>query len=315
MRALIVPEPGAEPVLGDLPVPIVTDGTVLVRVQAAALNPIDNVIAAGLLAGSMPHKYPVVLGRDVAGVVEAVGDGVDHVSVGDAVLGQVLLTPPIHEGSLAEFALVSATAVTPRPAGLDPVRAAALPLGASSAVAAIDAVEPEAGQVVLVNGATGGVGVFAVQMLASRSVTVLATGRPDDVERLTALGATAVYDRAVSPVAAQVRADYPDGVDALINLAGRTNDDVPTGAVRRGGKVATLTGSPDADAIAAAGLTGGTVWASPIRDVVGPLAEQAAAGDFEVVVNVVLPLAQALDGLTALGAGHARGKTVVVISD
>ena len=133
MRALNVPESGAQPVVSDLPVPQVTDGTVLVRVKSAALNAIDNSLATGAMAAMLPHAYPLVVGRDAAGVVEAVGEGVDHVAVGDEVLGHVLLAPPVQAGTIAEYALFPAAAVTPKPAALDFVTAAALPLAGSAA--------------------------------------------------------------------------------------------------------------------------------------------------------------------------------------
>ena len=120
MRALHVPAAGEQPQLSDIPTPEPTEGTVLVRVKAAGLNPIDNAVAAGFLTQmGLPHEYPVIIGRDAAGVVEAVGAGVDHVAVGDEVLGHVLLAPPISAGTLAEYALLPAVAVTPKPAGLD----------------------------------------------------------------------------------------------------------------------------------------------------------------------------------------------------
>ncbi|SFT87726.1 Alcohol dehydrogenase GroES-like domain-containing protein, partial [Geodermatophilus amargosae] len=99
MRALHVPAAGEQPQISDIPTPEPTEGTVLVRVKAAGLNPIDNAVAAGFLTQmGLPHEYPVVIGRDAAGVVEAVGAGVDHVAVGDEVLGHVLLAPPISAG-------------------------------------------------------------------------------------------------------------------------------------------------------------------------------------------------------------------------
>src|SRR5262245_43682581 len=125
MRALNVPAAGGQPELSEVPVPAVAPGTVLVRVKAVGLNPVDNAIAAGLMAGMLPHEYPVVLGRDAAGVVEAVGAGVDHVAAGDEVLGHVLLAPPVQAGTLAEYALLPADAVTAKPAGLDDPTAAA----------------------------------------------------------------------------------------------------------------------------------------------------------------------------------------------
>ncbi len=125
MRALHVPAAGAQPELGDLPTPAPAAGTVLVRVKAAGLNPIDNGIAAGMMAGMMPHEYPLVLGRDAAGIVEAVGSGVDGIAVGDEVIGHVLLAPPIQAGTIAEYAVFPAATVVPKPAGLDFETAAA----------------------------------------------------------------------------------------------------------------------------------------------------------------------------------------------
>jgi NADPH:quinone reductase-like Zn-dependent oxidoreductase len=316
MRALHVPAAGEQPQLADLPTPEATEGTVLIRVKAAGLNPIDNGIAAGFLAQmGMPHEYPVVIGRDAAGVVEAVGAGVDHVAVGDEVLGHVLLAPPISAGTLAEYAVLPAATVTLKPAGLDFTTAAAIPLAGAAAVQSIEAIDPQPGQTVLVNGASGGVGSFAVQLLAARGVTVVATGTAADADRLTALGATTVLDYTAGPVAEQVRAAYPDGVDALVSLYGMDPSGTPIAAVRAGGKVAGVAAVPDEATLAAAGLTGTNVMAAATRDVVGPLAEQAAAGSLEVAVADVLTLDQATEGLGRLATGGAGGKLVVTIED
>ena len=313
MRALHVPAAGEKPQIGDLPTPAVADGAVLIRVRAAALNPIDNVIAAGYLTGMLPHEYPLVLGRDAAGVVQAVGAGVEHVKAGDEVFGHVLLAPPVQAGTLAEYAVLPAATVALKPTGIDFVQAAALPLAATAAAQAVDAIEARSGQTVLVNGASGGVGSYAVQLLAARGVTVIATGT--DTARLTGLGATTVVDRAAGPVAEQVLAAYPGGVDALINLFGNATADVPLAAVRQGGTVSTLTQAPDADAATAAGVTVIAVMAAPVREVTGSLAEQAASGVLKVDVGAVITLDEALDGLTAIAAGNAKGKTVVTFDN
>src|SRR3954452_1844716 len=126
MRALHVPAAGEQPRLSDLPVPEVAEGTVLVRVKAAGLNPVNNAIAAGMLAGMLPHEYPVVLGRDAAGVVEAVGAGVDSVAEGDDVIAHIVMAPPIEAGTLAQYALVPAGRVTTKPAELTFPAAAAI---------------------------------------------------------------------------------------------------------------------------------------------------------------------------------------------
>jgi NADPH:quinone reductase-like Zn-dependent oxidoreductase len=311
MRALHIPAASAQPEFGEVPTPTVTEGTVLIRVKAAGLNPVDNGIAAGMLTQMLPHEYPVVLGRDAAGIVEAVGEGVDHVAVGDEVIGHVLLAPPIQAGTLAEYAVLPAAAVTPKPQSLDFVTAAALPLAGAAAAQAVEAIAPQAGQTVLVNGAGGGVGSFAVQLLAARGVTVIATGTPASAARLRDLGAATVIDRTAGPVVEQVRAAHPDGVDSLVNFAGMSPEDVPAGAVRRGGKIASTTAVPDEQTLAAADLTGSQIMAGPVREVVAPLAEQAAAGTLKVHVSSVVPLEQAAEALGTIAAGKADGKIVV----
>ena len=315
MRAFIVPAAGEQPRLSDIPVPAVTDGQVLVRVKAAGLNALDNIIATGMMAGMLPYQYPVVIGRDAAGVVEAVGRGVDHVRAGDEVLGQVLLAPPIHHGTIAEYALLPAAAVAIKPAALDFVTAAAIPLAAAAAIAAVEAIEPRPGEIVLVHGASGGVGSYAVQMLAAEGVSVITTGAPGDVERLTSLGARTVILYTRGSVADQVQAVYPDGVDALIELVAAKPEDAPFSAVRKGGRVATTTAAADDQTLAAAGLTGGSVSAWPVREVIGPLAGQAAAGELKVDVSTVLPLDRAPEGLATVASGAARGKIVIKIAD
>src|SRR5215203_3961717 len=280
MRALHVPAAGEPPQLSDLPKPEPTEGTVLIKVKAAGLNPFDNSVASGMLSQMVPHEYPVVLGRDAAGVVEAVGPGVDHVAVGDEVIGHVLFAPPIHAGTLAEYAVVPAEAVFAKPADLDFVTAAALPVAGAAAVAA-----------------------------------VVAIGTATDTDRLTDLGATTVVDFTAGPVARQVLDVHPDGVDALIDLVNYSPDGLPLDAVRKGGTVASTMNAADEAALNAAGLTGTNLMANPIQDVLAPLANQAADGTLRVEVATVLPLDQATDGLATLASGHAEGKIVITVTD
>ncbi|MEV6813259.1 NADP-dependent oxidoreductase [Micromonospora sp. NPDC051296] len=315
MRALHVPAAGEPPRLAELPVPAPGEGQVLVRVQAAGLNAIDTSIASGTMAQMMPHAYPLILGRDAAGVVEAVGPGVDDLAPGQEVFGHVLLAPPIQAGTLADDALLPAAAVSPRPAGLDVVTAAALPLAGAAASAAVDAVKPQPRETVLVVGASGGVGSFAVQMLASRGVTVLATGTAADTERLTGLGAATVIDYTTAPVVDQIRAAYPDGIDALIDLVARSTDQLPLSVLRSGGRVASSLGAVNDDALGAAGLTGTNIMARPTREVLSALAEQALAGTLTVDIDTIVPLEQAADGLNTLANRHTSGKIVVKVSD
>ena len=212
---------------------------------------------------------------------------------------------------LITIAIVSQRAVALKPIELDHITAAALPLAGGAASLMAQAIDPQPGQVVLVNGASGGVGRYAVQLLSRRGVTVVATATADDADRMRELGAAQVVDFTAGPVAEQVLALYPDGIDGLINLVGWTLDAVPVDALRAGAAVSSTTQVPDADAIAARGLTGGGIMASPTSDVFGPLAESAARGDLHVDVFRVVALHEALDGLAELASGRSRGKIVV----
>lgn len=315
MRAVHVAASGEQPQLSELPTPELTNDSVLIQVKAAGLNPIDNAVASGAMSEMIPHEYPLVLGRDAAGIVRAVGRDVDHVSVGDEVVGTVPFAGPFREGTLAEFAVLPSKYVVTKPASLDFVTAAAIPLAAAAAAAALEATQAQAGQIALVNGATGGVGGYVVQLLVARGVTVVATGTPADADRLARLGVTTVVDYTTGTVVDQVRDAYPDGVDVLVELVANVAGASPLGAVKTGGRVVSTTGHPDEATLATAGLAGSTIMANPVRDILGPLVEQAAAGTLAIDVTTTLPLEQAVEGLSTLASGTARGKIVITLEN
>ncbi len=189
--------------------------------------------------------------------------------------------------------MLHAATIVPKPAGLDFVTAAAIPLAGAAASQAVDVVDPQPGQVVLINGASGGVGSFAIQLVDARGATVLATGTAEDADRLLNLGAAHVVDYSAGPVADQVRTLYPDGVDALINLAGRVPADLPIGAVRPGGTIASTTTQPEPTDLESAGITSTGIMATPTSLIIAALVEQATAGTLKVIIADVLPIEQA----------------------
>jgi len=185
-------------------VPEVTEGTVLVKAQAAALNPVDNALAAGTMAQMIPRQYPLVLGRDAAGTVEAIGPG-GHQRGGRRRGDRAhAADPPVRLGTLGHHAL-PATAVTAKPAGRDFTTAAAIPLAGTAALAAVDAIGVKPGQVILVAGASA----YAVPLLAARGAAIVTTGAADDAARLTRLGAAAVADYTRGDLAGQVPRPIP----------------------------------------------------------------------------------------------------------
>jgi NADPH:quinone reductase-like Zn-dependent oxidoreductase len=314
MKALALADFDSAPTIQELPTPEPGQGQVRIRVNAAALNGIDAAIAGGMLKGMAEYRFPVVIGRDAAGAVDAVGEGVEHVSIGDEVLGNVPLTETLRDGTVAEYALLPADFVLSKPASLDFTEAAALPLAGAAALAAVDAADLQHGQTVLIAGAGGGVGSFAIQLAVARGATVIATGLPEDADRLRKLGAGTVVDYQ-GDVAERVLADHPDGVDALLDLVSFDPDSFGefAKAVRRGGKVASTAGGATEEALAVAGLTGQVISAVPNRDTLTRLVSEIERGALEVDVERVLPLDQAGQGVETLAKRVARGKIAIGI--
>lgn len=315
MKALVLTDFDSPPALHDLPLPEPDAGQVRVRVRAAALNGIDGAIAAGMARGMAEYQFPVVVGRDGAGVVDAVADGVDHVSVGDEVIGHIFFVPTLRDGAIAEYALLPADGIVAKPATLDFTDAAALPLAGAAALAAVDAADVQQGQLVLIAGASGGVGSFAVQLAAARGATVIATGLPEDVERLKDLGAAKVVDYR-EDVAEQLLADGGK-VDALLDLVSFDPDSFGklAKAVRPGGKVGSTAGGATDEALEAAGLTGQVIMAMPNRETLTKLTSEIERGALRVDVEETLPLDEAAKALETFTNGHTKGKIVVTVED
>src|SRR5829696_5554678 len=169
MRAFVLPDFESQPTLADIPIPEAGPGGVLVRVHAASVNGVDLSIASGHLQGMMEYDFTVVLGKDFAGTVEAVGDGVSGFAAGDRVFGVVSDPSPLSSRSFAEYLAVPAEPNLSRvPEGADLASAGVLGLAGSAALQAVDELTPAAGETLLISGATGGVGAPAVQLAAAR---------------------------------------------------------------------------------------------------------------------------------------------------
>src|SRR5215217_3848368 len=225
MRAITLDSPVTQPALReDLPEPTPGDNEILVRVRNSSVNPVDNSIAAGMLAQmGVEYDYPVTLGRDYAGVVERAGSAVSGYQPGDQVFGFVLhANPKAHAGAWAELITVTEElSIAPVPDGVELAIAGAAPLAGITALTLVDALELAEGDVLLVAGATGGVGSLAVQLAARSGARVLAPALPEDERFLRELGVSDIVPRE-GDVTAAVRELVPDGVDALIDLVNYT---------------------------------------------------------------------------------------------
>jgi NADPH:quinone reductase len=217
----------------EVPVPEPGPGEVRVRVLASSVNGYDAFVASGMARGMMEHRYPTIIGKDFAGTVDAVGEGVDGFGVADEVVGITPPTPYVaSEGAYAEYISVPLSPfLQPKPANLDMLSSASVGLAALTASVCVHEIGVSEGATVLIVGATVGVGSYAVQLAAARGATVIATALAKDDSWIRDLGATAAVDYS-NDVVGPVRDAHPDGVDGLI-VATSVTDSVhwPTSCV------------------------------------------------------------------------------------
>lgn len=312
MRAVVMNDYDTGARVGEIPDPKPGAGEILVEIRAATINGFDLFVASGAAKGMMEHHFPVVLSRDFAGVVAATGPAATLFNAGDEVFG-LIANMELGVGTLAEYVAVpEGVAVAAKPPGITFEQAAALGVAGTTAQAAVEAVSPSAGERVLVAGASGGVGSFAVQLAAVRDAYVIATALPEDEDRLRALGAAEVVDYR-GDCAETVRARYPSGVPVLIDLVNRGSDfDAMIDLLPSGGRVATALGAADVDALAARGISAFNVNAQAEPDALDRLAALAASKKITVPIQKVFPLAETLAAFEAFRGGK-RGKLVISV--
>ncbi len=288
------PEPGA--------------GEVRIRVAGAAFNPADNGIRSGGLRDAIPVTLPHIPGYDVSGTVDAAGVGVEGVAVGDAVIG---FLPMAADGADAEFVIAPAGALAAAPASIPLADASALPsVGLTAWQALFDDAGLEAGQRVLISGAGGAVGGYAVQLAKGAGAHVIATVSPRSRDAVRAAGADEVIDHTSTEVLDAVA----EPVDVLLNLAPISPDEFRAlvGRVRNGGVVVSTTAWMPAPADDERGVRAVDVF---VRSDVAQLTELVARvdrGELRVQVDRRIPLSELAALHAEAATGDLRGKVVVV---
>jgi NADPH:quinone reductase-like Zn-dependent oxidoreductase len=284
----------------DVPDPVPGPGEVLVRVRAAGINPGEASIREGLLDALWPATFPSGEGSDLAGVVERVGDGVTAWKAGDEVLGWT-----DGRASHAELVVTSADEIVAKPQPLPWEVAGSLFVAGATAWACVRAVDPQAGETIVVTGAAGGVGSLTVQLARRAGARVIGLAGEANHDWLRAHDVIPVAYG--DGVADRIRAEAPDGVDAFVDTFGGYLDLALTDLGVAPDRVNTIIPPERRDGVKADGnMTG----ARP--EVMTELAELAVAGDLEVPIARTYPLAEVREAYTELAKRHTRGKIVLI---
>ncbi len=288
--------------LEEIPQPTPGQDEVLVRVHASSVNPIDGIIAAGHMQAM--YQVPMTLGTDFAGEVVAVGSAINHVQPGDAVYGMSL-----QRGAFAEYAAVNASGVARKPQSLDYVQAAAVPLTALSAWQTLfNLARLQRGERVLIHGAAGGIGAFAVQMAKEAGAYVIGSDIAEKGNFLRELGTDQVID-----AMGERFEDVVGHVDVVLDLVGRDLVERSLAILQPGGRYVTTIGDPPQEEAKARGIEAHTTFTQPTVEELNQIAELLDAGKLTVFVSRTFPLAEINEAMKFKNEEITPGKVVVTV--
>jgi len=305
MKALIISGLGNVSTLklGTTTIPDLQPHQVLVKVKAAGINPIDWQTPEYAFLDMLGITPPYIMGNEVAGVIERVGNNVSAFNAGEEVMGALATQRP---GSFAEYVVVDADKLVLKPKGLSFVEAAAVSLAGLTAVQALfDHLTLRVGQKVLIQAAAGGVGVFAVQLARHAGAYVVAVGSGKNAEFLTSLGAHEVFD---------YKFDFntlPADFDAVLDSMNTPEKTMPL--LKKGGRYISITQPPAPELAKRLGVTAGSFLYNPNSEQLKNLVEFIDKAQLKVFIDKTFSLEQAVAGLQYQKAGHTRGKNVIIV--
>jgi NADPH:quinone reductase-like Zn-dependent oxidoreductase len=306
MQSIRIHEFGGPDVLKleEQPTPQPLAGEILIRIHAASVNPVDYKMRNG---GYVPRdQLPLTLGRDISGVVERLGSDVSDFQVGDAVYAML----PRDRGGYAEFVALNIAGCATKPERLDHVHAAAVPLAAVTAWQGIfDHGGLAEGQRILIHGAAGGVGHFAVQLAKARGATVYSTCSEDDLDFVRGLGADEVID-----YKNQRFEDIAQDIDVVFDLIAGETQDRSWSVLKEGGIIVSTLQEPSRKKAAEHKARGAHYMAEPSSSQLAEIGRLIDAGRVRVEVGSVFPLAEAAEAERTLETEHVRGKIVLDVA-
>lgn len=280
-------------------------GEVLVRVQAAGINPIDWKIRAGYLKDVMPLPMPFTLGVDFAGVVEALGPAVSGFEVGQVIYGEA----PVFKGASGSFAqglIAKSGNIAARPSNTDAVEAAALPLAGVSALQAMEAIVVTEGRKILIHGGGGGIGSLAIQMAKHFGAWVATTVSADDVEYVKSLGA----DRIINYRTERFD-ELLSGLDGVFDTVGGDSYARSFKVLRKQGRLVSLLERPREDLMGQSGVVASVQFTDVTTQRLAKLTDLVQRGIVKVHIDRTFPLEAAAAALRHLEKESPRGKVVL----
>jgi NADPH:quinone reductase len=286
----------------DVPIPAPEGGEVVVEVKAAAINPGEAAIRSGALAERFPATFPSGEGSDLAGIVSAVGDGVDEFIVGDHVLGF-----SFRRSSQATYVSVPISQLIHKPPELSWEVAGSLYVVGCTAFAAVRAVDPKEGETIAVSAAAGGVGTVVVQLLALRRSQVLGIASEANADWLRAHGAVPVSYG--DGLAARLRSAAGKEIDAFIDLFGPEYVELAVELGIPRDRIETITSFEKAQELGVK-AEGSATASTP--EVLTEMANLVASGAIEVPIAATYPLDRVTDAFAELEQRHTRGKIVLI---
>ena len=310
MKAIVIHEYGGPEVLKyeDVPQPKPKQDQLLIRVIAAGVNPVDGMIRSGMFDREGHRAFPVILGGDISGVVEKVGNKITKFKSGDPVFAYASLD---NSGGYAQYALVMEREAAPKPKSLTYVEAAAVPIVALTAwQALIDTAKLKTGQTVLVHGGSGGVGSFAIQIAKAHGAKVIATASTANQELLKQLGADVTID-----YTKQNFEDIAKDVDVVLDSIGKDTLARSYGVVKKGGIIVSLVARPDPAELEKHNIRGEALSVDPNSDELTAIGKLIDEKKINVIVSQTFPLSEARKAQEQVATGHTRGKIVLKIAD
>ena len=292
----------------EAPVPDLLPGNALVRVRAVGITPTELTWGSTYVTRGKKDRLPVIPGFEMAGSVERVATDVTDVSPGQEVYG---LLDFWRDGAAAEFVAVRASDLAPKPKSLSFTYAAAIPLSALTAWQSLfDYAKLSEGHAVLIHGAGGGVGTFAVQLARWRRAHVFATCSEGKVNLVRSLGA----DRVIEYTSTKFQ-DELSGLDVVLDIVGGEVLENSWSVLRRGGSLITIVGDTPEEKAVNYGIRGFSILVEPNREELVEIARLIDAGEVKPVVDAVFPLSQAREAYERELSGHARGKLVLTVGN